>query len=418
MDKKTDTENVPQSMPNGLRIKNISRNCDNLFNIIASVLNEDVSSLRNKVADYLEANPKEDASTQNIRKSGDVGVEIMQQAIDRQIIVIYSDSTTLDMPIPADNEPIFIYYDKRNYYECTYEKNPKEILMEIRAKLQQSQTKSIVTPLEKYLNDSRYKILLQVYSKASSSNIPVFFYKLRHRDVIGGNEARYFNYENDEQLKYAKEQGVIYDPPDKKHSWLVNLAWVFGIVEKSRIIIINTPISKYYIFREGIANKNLNNFSAFAREIAVVIKAGYQIEIFEECRLKLIPPINPLNCILDEIDSTIEDTQIAIRKILHSLLKQICIFNGVDDLASFITNCRESFPDKFYVDDYRDDKLPFYKISTTAINIDINEFDFAEILNFFNVLSENGFIYQEKNKFKLKRIVNLNGDQVSERLDT
>jgi hypothetical protein len=230
--------------------------------------------------------------------------------------------------------------------------------------------------------------------------------------VAGDQKHRYFGFENEAELKAAKAMGRVYDPVDDKyHNWDVNLRWLLGIIQRSRTVEINTPTSKEYIYREGRGE----TFSAFAREIATVMKAGYQTEFSEEGQLKLTPPLHDLSKLtLQDINPTKEETESAIQTVLLTTLEKISSIYGVEEpsginsLPHLIDKLYQRFSSEFIPEgdsaESDDDRLNYLSIANTAYDITLHKTaTYGQITDFFDNLNKKGFIY-EGNTSKLKKL--------------
>lgn len=79
-------------------------------------------------------------------------------------------------------------------------------------------------------------------------------------------------------LAYLDATGHRYRPD--KHTWEVNLSWILAQIHAHRTFVILSEIAQY----NNIYHEHLSPplFSAFAKEIAAVYKAGYRVSLIEK----------------------------------------------------------------------------------------------------------------------------------------
>jgi hypothetical protein len=153
------------------------------------------------------------------------------------------------------------------------------------------------------------------YECGKSSNREVYLYKISEKEELGKEDEIFWGLSKDE-LAFCKNIGQIYDP-NGKHSWEVNMAWLQGVFEVERKVIIYSPLKmKYFKRREG------DRFSAFAREIAVLIKAGYKPNILEN---KIVLVLEQNEQSKKEFNDIIDDNEIhiALKNVLAVIIRKI-----------------------------------------------------------------------------------------------
>jgi hypothetical protein len=220
---------------------------------------------------------------------------------------------------------------------------------------------------KEYENDC--KLMYQLGNDKNKDH--AFFYKITERDgwlqkkKNGENSYLYFSFNSKEELEDAKKQGKVYNPFDKRckkdiHIWDKNLFWLLGLLHGgckvtllSRCIIPNFIQSRYYrelpknlrgerqLPGDGtLKKKEAIFFSAFAREIAVLLKVGYFVKIDSNNSIILFPPENKDN--LKKL--TIFDIDPSTKEVISHLKTVLgVIFSKIKDehnsLANYITEC-------------------------------------------------------------------------------
>lgn len=237
--------------------------------------------------------------------------------------------------------------------------------------------------------DSHYQ---KMYTVGKIDSSDVFFYKLRRREE-GFSEIEFFQFANEDELKLAKAQGRIYDPQNR-HSWMANLHWVLGVIHHQRKIKINSQVITQNIWRKDFIpakgqETKQGEFCAFTKEIAAVLKIGYQIEMVdgfliltrkndEESRLNL----NSLG--IDEINPTKDEVVTGINKIVEFILNEIK--KNFEDLYLYV----EYFQQK------NGDCLALANLYTKCMDFDLEleEKNFRSSLELLTQLAENCSIYE------------------------
>lgn len=136
---------------------------------------------------------------------------------------------------------------------------------------------------------------------------PALIYKLRDKRDGVITKQELLNFKRGEKISAVCR---LYRP--RLHSWTQNLCWLLGLVHKKRSFIVFSNINKENIYR---INK-VTQHSAFAREIASLIKAGYKINLHSGFldRISLFPEtgkdylldLMQLNMATDKIDEAIQ----------------------------------------------------------------------------------------------------------------
>lgn len=266
--------------------------------------------------------------------------------------------------------------------------------------------------LEDYKTET---ICQKVYEAAKSADSRVFFYKLRRRDEFtNGNSARenqFFDVNNHEE---AKRVGQIYDPLGK-HEWHVNLSWVLGIIHQKRDIVLLTPVTAQNIWRKDTEPKTEVElkkmpFSAFAREIAVAIKAGYRIHIRANQPICLSLRENPDNVseplpdtsnftlsMIDPSNEEVLNTIHGITRILFLKIKEKFANNSKyhDSYVDYIQYCNACLDD---VNKINEDELI---ANYLAVDDDFpNQTSFLDLLKALTLFVEKGYIYTAENSLQ------------------
>jgi len=109
-------------------------------------------------------------------------------------------------------------------------------------------------------------------------------------------DAKYYGCEVDD-LTFARQQGKIYDPASffhesLSHNWGLNVAWALALTRMRVPIRLISSLKGEYAFRTNPPDENEvpgPHPSAFALEIAIADKMGYELNFFGN-RVMLNPP--------------------------------------------------------------------------------------------------------------------------------
>ncbi len=137
--------------------------------------------------------------------------------------------------------------------------------------------------------EKRKQILSNDPEDKAKSSLANYHRTIRNRmRLLGTNH--YFGISNAEGLE---KNGTIYHPRTR-HNWMVNLSWLFAHLQKKNSFIIVSPLQGN-LMRHTKGQQD--HYSAFAREIAVCLKAGYVVTKQGE-KIQMTPPnsFNPSNC--------------------------------------------------------------------------------------------------------------------------
>lgn len=158
------------------------------------------------------------------------------------------------------------------------------------------------------LTDS-WKLYLQTLSSASHQ--PAMLYKLKHRHYILGSNTH-------EKFRLGEniiETARLYAP--LKHTWVVNQTWVLAQIHKARRFVLFSPVTANTVLRQPHHQRGSRQFSAFALEIAAIIKSGYEISRNQYHRIELSPKadVNLLAVTYDDLTVTDYEVMHAIGQI-------------------------------------------------------------------------------------------------------
>lgn len=124
-------------------------------------------------------------------------------------------------------------------------------------------------------------------TKLSHSVNPAILYKLGEvKMAIREIEA--------DQQECLKLSGRQYDP--REHTWRTNQVWMMAQIHKGRSFIVLSDATRQHVYRRTKGKDD--EVSAFGREIAIAIKAGYTIDPSTYVTshagpyLRLIPPVD------------------------------------------------------------------------------------------------------------------------------
>lgn len=99
---------------------------------------------------------------------------------------------------------------------------------------------------------------------------PALLYKSNDLSV---STIHFLNYEFSEGEKVL-ENGRLYQCiPVESYTWKNNAAWLLGNIHHGRTFLLTSPLVSHFIFRADMPSE----YSAWAREIACLKNAGYQI---------------------------------------------------------------------------------------------------------------------------------------------
>lgn len=111
----------------------------------------------------------------------------------------------------------------------------------------------------------------------NNNNEDAILHKLR------GDEINFFY---DMKFKSQMEaDGRVYSPR-LFHNWSTNAVWMLANIHKGRAFVIISPLHDKYLHRVY----STASTSAFAREIAAAMQAGYTVSVLNDRYLKLTPP--------------------------------------------------------------------------------------------------------------------------------
>lgn len=248
------------------------------------------------------------------------------------------------------------------------------------------------------------------YGKASNENS--FLYKLRIMEYAG-SETDFFNM-SQEELKNAKQRGIIYNP-DGKHTWGRNLSWLLGLINKKRDLVIFSNIIDKNIWRKDFVPESEEDmedkqFSAFSREIAAAMKAGYAIEIKDASILLKCENPQADKLRIDQIDPSFEEIENSLVKVMNFIFNHVSEYFD-NDINNFFMFCKKIKIDKnpldspitsedydFDSEEYKkykeyDEERSFY--NDLGYEFTDNKDNFLIMVKYFSKLIEYGFIYDE-----------------------
>lgn len=87
-------------------------------------------------------------------------------------------------------------------------------------------------------------------------------------------------FKTDRNKQHLESLGFVYKP-GQDHSWGSNLGWILGHVRKGRPFVVCSNILENR-YRTGVAYQGKNIPCAFARELCLVLKAGYVLRKTED----------------------------------------------------------------------------------------------------------------------------------------
>lgn len=129
----------------------------------------------------------------------------------------------------------------------------------------------------------------RVYNRTLNSNSkrPAILYKLRekgaavmHAELSGDNE---------DECPFTTQR--IYGPTI--HTWPVNQVWCLAQIHMGRKFVIFSSTTDENLFHKNHSYQNPRGYSAFAREIAVAVHAGYLVRLnTTDHTVELVPPTN------------------------------------------------------------------------------------------------------------------------------
>jgi hypothetical protein len=177
-----------------------------------------------------------------------------------------------------------------------------------------------------------------------------YIYKLRPQ--TGPNTSAL---ETSYELKNA---GCVYDP--KIHFWEMNLVWLLGNIHSGRSFVICSDVSAEHMLRTDINITNLRKknatrtYSAFAKEMAAILKSGYVPQRLANGECHLVPPqdIDLSALLLEEIKCTNEE--------VVSYYDSLRAFIGLNELVfpeniSSDTDDSGSYDELYQDDSFEDD---------------------------------------------------------------
>jgi hypothetical protein len=255
-----------------------------------------------------------------------------------------------------------------------------------------------------------HPVCVKMYNLGKSNSERVFLYKLRRIQSDARSDEDFFQMQTADEVKKAKEIGAIYNP-DGKHTWEANISWILGIVHAKRDVKLYSEIIAKNIWRKDVVPKNDKNigdvpFSAFARELAALMKAGYQLAMQDDGFIHLtcnqsdtsqlkIPDINP----------TPQEVQESLKKIIF------CIFSRIDEnfsgisgrehypaLSSYLECCKNHYASKNEEDDSSSgeefqSKLDAWLIDCFEQDV-LKKMSFLSLIKLVSDLAEQNFIYK------------------------
>lgn len=138
----------------------------------------------------------------------------------------------------------------------------------------------------------------------SGSMLPAILYKLREKVAIT-HSATFRDFAAGEDLK---DKGRQY-APQNTHAWDANQAWLLAQIHKGRRFALFSPPSNNNVYRIINHQKHKDDYSAFAREIAAVMKAGYTLFLKPYVEFRPNPCADLLRVTFDDL--TVSDAEVS-----------------------------------------------------------------------------------------------------------
>jgi hypothetical protein len=115
--------------------------------------------------------------------------------------------------------------------------------------------------------------------------------------------------------------GRLYGPGEF-HAWNVNQAWLLGQIHFARAFVILSPLNSRYVMRKY----HPDVFSALAKEVATVIKAGYTVRVTEDAEVMLEPSLSAYqnNMTIFDLDLSEEEIKSAILSV-NTAIEAYCL---------------------------------------------------------------------------------------------
>lgn len=164
----------------------------------------------------------------------------------------------------------------------------------------------------------------------SQSKLPAMLYKIKHLSTI----ALLFTFTKFQKKEDLRDEGRKYAP--NFHNWAINQAWVLAQIHKGRRFILFSPVTDDTVFRQPSHQKRANDYSAFAREIAALMKAGYHLFANDSYQLELRPSqqMDLTSITFDDISADDDEVKEAVKSTQEfSLQNQIIDYNSINKIA-------------------------------------------------------------------------------------
>lgn len=186
-----------------------------------------------------------------------------------------------------------------------------------------------------FYSQKYFEAAWKLYSKTavSTSFYPAMLYKLKDLTLLFDN-GLIQSFSKGEDLFST---GRKYCPVE--HAWDTNQVWVLAQIHKGRAFTMLSELSPQYVMRGNYPGV----FSAFAKEVAMAIKAGYEVSINAAHQIQLNPDkyTDAAKFRFDELTPTEQEIKSAVKIIDDSKLEHrraVQIARGLKKLFGDIEN--------------------------------------------------------------------------------
>ena len=170
-------------------------------------------------------------------------------------------------------------------------------------------------------------IKTRVYNRGRGFDSVCVFYKLSEKPEFASTDEEYFwSLPGSLSATEARTQGCVYDP-EGKHTWEVNLFWLRGLIEKKRLVLLYSRFTVKNIWKSGGIPRKPETmgqgvFSAYMKEIATALKAGYKISISEGNEI-FLRKMDAEAVDTSRLDPTREEIEGTIKTLIDALFDKI-----------------------------------------------------------------------------------------------